>query len=152
MVFNSKQNAAKMKNAPEAPEVKNQLDDPNNTAASAPTDALNNTDASNPAPTDGSDASAASAGTATTDNSKINVANGSVEDLLKKDAPQLVRMRIRGNYNFLHPRSGKKVTDEFKDFKVDDWIKAQLAAGLVEVQTLDGKPLQLTDTELVEVE
>lgn len=122
MIFNSKQNAAKPKDVTDTSETKNQLDDTNITSGS---DVTNVTDKTK---TEG------------------------VKKVLKKDATQLVRMRILGNYNFLHPRSGKLVTFEFKDFEVDNWIKAQWAAGLVEVQTLDGKPLQLTDTELVEVE
>lgn len=122
MVSNSKQNAAKTKDVIDTSETKNQLDDTNITSGSDVTDV--------------------------TDKTKTE----GVKKVLKKDAPQLVRMRIRGNYNFLHPRSGKLVTFEFKDFEVDNWIKAQLAAGLVEVQKLDGTPLQLVDTELVEVE
>lgn len=122
MVSNSKQNAAKPNVAPDTPETKNQLDDSKNTLGS---DVTNVTDKTK---TEG------------------------VKKVLKKDAPQLVRMRIRGNYNFLHPRSGKLVTSEFKDFEVDNWIKVQLAADLVEVQKLDGTRLQLKNTELVEVE
>ena len=122
MVSNSKQNAAKTKDVIDTSETKNQLDDTNITSGSDDTNV--------------------------TDQTKTE----GVKKVLKKDATQLVRMRIRGNYSFLHPRSGKLVTFEYKDFEVDNWIKAQLAAGLVEVQTLDGKPLQLTDTELVEVE
>ena len=122
MIFNSKQNAAKPKDVTDTSETKNQLDDTNITSGSGDTNV--------------------------TDKTKTE----GVKKVLKKDATQLVRMRILGNYNFLHPRSGKLVTFEFKDFEVDNWIKAQWAAGLVEVQTLDGKPLQLTDTELVEVE
>ena len=145
MVSNSKQSAAKTKGAPDTPEAKNQLDDTNITSGSDDTNVIDTSETKNQL--DDTNITSGSDDTDVTDKTKTE----GVKKVLKKDAPQLVRMRIRGNYNFLHPRSGKLVTFEFKDFEVDNWIKAQLAAGLVEVQKLDGTPLQLVDTELVEV-